>query len=77
MYGVGSLELFQCLYAILTNSMVDSIDVNTSSSFAMIVFAVRMLEGMFVVGILGSVLVVVLTAFDDIRELLGRHDDKQ
>jgi hypothetical protein len=44
---------------------------------AMIVFAVRMLEGMFLVGILGSVLVVVLTAFDDIRELLGRHDEKQ
>jgi ABC-type thiamin/hydroxymethylpyrimidine transport system permease subunit len=77
MYGVGSLELFQYLYAILTNSMVDSIDVNISSSFAMIVFAVRMLEGMFVVGILGSVLVVVLTAFDDIRELFGRRDDKQ
>ena len=45
-------------------------------SFAMIVFAVRMLEGMFVIGMLGSVLVVVLTAFDDIRELFGRHDDE-
>jgi hypothetical protein len=76
-YGVGSLELFQDLYAILTNSMVDSIEVNTNSSSAMIVFAVRMLEGMFVLGILGSVLVVVLTAFDDIRELFGRHHDKQ
>jgi len=43
----------------------------------MIIFAIRMLEGMFIVGILGSMLVVVLTAFDDIRELLGRHDDKQ
>jgi len=42
----------------------------------MIVFAVRMLEGMFVIGMLGSVLVVVLTAFDDIRELFGRHDDE-
>jgi len=57
--------------------MVDSIEVNTNSSSAMIVFAVRMLEGMFVLGILGSVLVVVLTAFDDIRELFGRHHDKQ
>jgi hypothetical protein len=44
---------------------------------AMIVFAVRMLEGMFLVGIVGSVLVVVLTAFDDIRELFGRHDERQ
>jgi len=43
----------------------------------MIVFAVRILEGMFVVGILGSVLVVVLTALDDIRDLFGRDDHKQ
>jgi hypothetical protein len=55
--------------------MVDLRNVNTRPSSVMIVFAVRMLEGMFVVGILGSVLVVVLTAFDDIRELFGRHDD--
>ena len=42
----------------------------------MIVFAVRALETMFVVGMLGSVLVVVLTALDDIRELFGSHDEK-
>jgi hypothetical protein len=42
----------------------------------MIVFAIRLLEGMFVIGMLGSMLVVVLTAFDDIRELFGRHDDE-
>ena len=70
-----ALELFQYLYAFLTNSMVDLRNVNTRPSSVMIVFAVRILEGMFVVGILGSVLVVVLTAFDDIRELFGRHDD--
>jgi hypothetical protein len=43
----------------------------------MIVFAIRILEGMFVLGILGSALVVVLTAFDDIRELFGRHDEEK
>jgi hypothetical protein len=43
----------------------------------MMVFAVRILEGMFIVGMLGSVLVVLLTALDDIRELFGRDDDKQ
>jgi len=43
----------------------------------MMVFAVRILEGMFIVGMLGSALVVVLTAVDDIRELFGRDNDKQ
>jgi hypothetical protein len=43
----------------------------------MMVFAVRILEGMFIAGMLGSVLVVLLTALDDIRELFGRDDDKQ
>ena len=73
----GPVELFQNLYAFFTNSMVDLINLNTRPSSAMIIFAVRILEGMFVVGMLGSVLVVVLTAFDDIRELFGRHDDEQ
>ena len=50
---------------------------DTRPSFPMIVFAVRILEGMFVVGILGSLLVVVLTALDDIRELFGRDDHKE
>jgi ABC-type thiamin/hydroxymethylpyrimidine transport system permease subunit len=56
--------------------MVDLIDPKRPS-FAMIVFAVRILEGMFVVGILGSALVVVLTALDDIRELFGRDNDQK
>jgi hypothetical protein len=43
----------------------------------MMVFAVRILEGMFIVGMLGSALVVLLTAVDDIRELFGRDNDKQ
>ena len=64
------------LYEFLTNSMVDLIDPKRPS-FAMIVFAVRILEGMFVVGILGSALVVVLTALDDIRELFGRDNDQK
>jgi hypothetical protein len=40
----------------------------------MLVFAIRILEGMFVVGILGCVLVLVLTAIDDIRVLFSRDD---
>jgi hypothetical protein len=43
----------------------------------MFVLAVRMLEGMFVVGALGCVLVLILSAIDDVGVLLGRDDDKQ
>ena len=50
---------------------------DTRPNFLMIVFAVRILEGMFVVGILGSALVVVLTALDDIRELFGGDEPKE
>ena len=39
-------------------------------------FAVRILEAMFILGMVGSALVVVLTAVDDIRELFVRDDDK-
>jgi hypothetical protein len=42
----------------------------------MLVFVVRILEGMFVLGAAGCVLVLVLTAIDDIRVLFGRDDDK-
>jgi hypothetical protein len=42
----------------------------------MLVFAVRILEGMFLVGALGCVLVLVLTTIDDIRVLFSRDDDK-
>ena len=42
----------------------------------MVVFAIRILEGMFLVGMLGCVLVLVLTTIDDIRELFGHADDK-
>jgi hypothetical protein len=43
----------------------------------MIVFGIRMLEGMFIVGALGSVLVLILSAIDDVQVLFGRDDDKQ
>jgi hypothetical protein len=43
----------------------------------MILFAIHMLEGMFIVGALGSVLVLILSAIDDVRVLLGRDADKQ
>jgi hypothetical protein len=42
----------------------------------MVVFAVRILEGMFIVGALGCVLVLVLSAVDDVGVLLGLDDDK-
>lgn len=42
----------------------------------MLVLAIRILEGMFVVGAAGCVAVLVLTAIEDIRTLLGRDDDK-
>jgi hypothetical protein len=42
----------------------------------MLVIAIRMVEGMFELGALGCVLVLVLTAIDDIRVLFGRDDDK-
>ena len=41
----------------------------------MLVFVVRILEGMFVLGAAGCVLVLVLTAIDDIGVLFGRDDN--
>jgi hypothetical protein len=43
----------------------------------MLVFAARILEGMFVLGAIGCVLVLVLTAIDDFRVLFSRDDDKK
>ena len=42
----------------------------------MLVFAIRLLEGIFVLGAIGCVLVFVLTAIDDIRVLFSRNEDK-
>ena len=45
----------------------------------MVVLLIRLLEAIFVVGLVGSALVVVLTTIDDVRELLlkseGEHRD--
>jgi len=38
--------------------------------------SIRLLEGIFVLGAMGSVLVFVLTAIDDVRELFSRDDTK-
>jgi len=42
----------------------------------MLLFAIRVVESMFFIGIVGSALVLILTAIDDVRELLGHDDDK-
>jgi hypothetical protein len=39
-----------------------------------LVIAIRILEGMFVVGMLGCVLVLILSGIDDLRVLFGRDD---
>jgi hypothetical protein len=36
---------------------------------------VRILEGMFVVGAVGSFLVIVLSGIEDLKMLLGREDE--
>ena len=36
---------------------------------------VRILEGMFVVGVIGSALVIVLTGIEDLKMLLGREEE--
>lgn len=41
----------------------------------MLVIAVRTLETMFVVGAIGCVVVLALTAIEDLRTLLGYDDD--
>lgn len=37
----------------------------------MVIFGIRLLEGMFVVGSAGCIVVLFLTAIDDLRVLLG------
>jgi hypothetical protein len=41
----------------------------------MLVFAIRLLEGIFVVGSVGCVVVLFLTAIDDLRVLFGNDKD--
>jgi hypothetical protein len=40
-----------------------------------LVFAVRILEGMFLVGSVGCFVVLVLTAIEDVKTLFGRDHD--
>jgi hypothetical protein len=40
-----------------------------------ITFLVRFLEGMFVVGAIGSFVVLVLSGIEDFKMLLGREDE--
>jgi hypothetical protein len=40
-----------------------------------VVFLVRLLEGIFVVGSVGCVVVLILTAIEDVKTLLGRDGD--
>jgi hypothetical protein len=42
----------------------------------MLTFGVRLLEGMFVVGVLGSGLVVALTAIEDFKMLFSKDTKK-
>jgi hypothetical protein len=41
----------------------------------MLLVAMRILEGMFFIGIVGSAVVLVLTTIEDIREFLFHKDD--
>jgi hypothetical protein len=41
----------------------------------LVVIVVRVLEGMFVVGAVGCIAVLALTAVEDVRTLLGRDDE--
>jgi hypothetical protein len=42
----------------------------------MLVIAVRLLEGIFVVGSAGCVVVLILTAIDDLRVLFGHAGER-
>ena len=41
----------------------------------LVLIGVRVLEGMFVVGAVGCIVVLALTAVEDVRTLLGRNDE--
>jgi hypothetical protein len=43
--------------------------------FLFVVVLVRILEGMFVVGSIGSALVLVLSGIEDLKLLLGMEDE--
>jgi hypothetical protein len=43
----------------------------------MLVIAVRILETMFIAGTLGCVVVLALTAVEDLRTLFGRDEERQ
>jgi hypothetical protein len=43
--------------------------------FLIVVVLVRILEGMFVVGAIGSALVLVLSGIEDLKLLLGLEDE--
>ncbi|MBI3477043.1 MAG: hypothetical protein HY010_15025 [Acidobacteria bacterium] len=42
---------------------------------ATIVLMVRLLEGIFIVGSVGCVVVLILTAVEDVKTLFGQDDD--
>ena len=42
----------------------------------MLIVAVRILEGLFAIGAVGSVLVLILTTIDDVKVLFGGDDAK-
>jgi hypothetical protein len=42
----------------------------------MVIVAIRILEGLFAVGAVGSAIVIVLTTIDDMRLLFSRDDGK-
>ena len=43
----------------------------------LITIAIRFLETIFAVGLIGSVLVLVLTMFEDFQELFGKEETNQ
>jgi hypothetical protein len=42
----------------------------------MMLIAMRLLEGMFLLGVAGCILVLIFTTLDDIRELLQREHSR-
>lgn len=47
------------------------------SETQMLVIAVRFVEGMFVIGGLGCLIVLILTAIEDVRTLFGLDDNEE
>ena len=41
----------------------------------LLIVLVRILEGMFVIGIIGSFVVIVLTGIEDLKMLLGQEEE--